>query len=402
MADPAYDDCSPRSRAHAISQLTALVSAATAELLATVAAADRADDWRADGAIDMPSWLAMHLHLGQDTARDWVRVAHALEAVPAIRAGFAEGSISWDQLVAVTTFATPETDDALADELPSLTAAMTRRLARRHRPRTSADDAAALASRRLRFRPDHEAGGYRLSGFLTAEEGATLRAVIDRRAEAAGPDAATGQWAPLEERRADALVGLALDHHGGPGAADPTIVVVHADAAVVAGAEPGNGEVGERDQVPISAEAVRRLLCDATIEVHLDGPDGTTVGIGRAHHDPPRWLRRRILRRDHGTCRFPGCDRPIRHLHHIRWWQRDHGRTDADNLCGLCWHHHHLVHEGGWTITGNPEGTLTFTAPDGHSPPERPPPLDPDVRRRIAQRYPLDPDPPSSRESPRP
>ena len=303
MATTAYDDCSPRSRAHAIGQLTSLVSAATAELLATVAAADRAEDWRVDGAIDMASWLAMHLHLGQDTAGDWVRVARALEELPAIRVAFAEGSISWDQVVAVTKFATPETDDA-----------------------------GAHANRRLRFRPDHDAGGYRLSGFLTAEEGATLKAVIDKRAETVGPDAATGEWASLEERRADALVDLALDHHRSPGAADPTIVVVHADAAVIAGVEPGNGEVGERDQVPISAEAVRRLLCDATVEVHLDGPDGTTVGIGRAHHDPPRWLRRRILRRDHGTCRFPGCDRPIRHVHHIRWWQRDQGRTDADNL----------------------------------------------------------------------
>src|SRR5690606_5699479 len=64
-------------------------------------------------------------------------------------------------------------------------------------------------------------------------------------------------------------------------------------------------------------------------------------------------------------CRFPGCQRQIRHLHHIAWWTRDDGPTDAPNLAGLCWAHHRLVHEGGWTIEGNADGRLEFISPVG-------------------------------------
>jgi hypothetical protein len=116
----------------------------------------------------------------------------------------------------------------------------------------------------------------------------------------------------------------------------------------------------------------------------VDGPDGTTVGIGRADRSIPRWLRRRIRRRDGGCCQFPGCGRRIRQVHHIRHWTRDEGPTDAWNLCGLCWYHHRVVHEGGWTIQGNADGELTFRSPYGKVLRSRPQPLKSDVRSRAA------------------
>jgi hypothetical protein len=48
------------------------------------------------------------------------------------------------------------------------------------------------------------------------------------------------------------------------------------------------------------------------------------------------------------------------------------------NLKDYCWWHHHVVlHELGWTLTANPDGTSRVTSPDGktihsHSPPSRP------------------------------
>ncbi len=43
-----------------------------------------------------------------------------------------------------------------------------------------------------------------------------------------------------------------------------------------------------------------------------------------------------------------------------------------DTLAYLCWQHHHAVHEGGWTVTGNADHQLTFTSPNGHPYPSRP------------------------------
>jgi len=405
MAAPAYDHCSGMSRAHAIEQLSALSCATTVEMLAVIAAADAAEDWRVDGTTDMASWLAMALRLSVGTARTWVRVARALEELPRLRALFADGTISWDQIAAATTFATPELDEWLAEILPTMNAAQVEALARRRRVRKPKDATEAYRERHFRRRRDHDAGGYRYSGFLPAEQAAFLNAVLDRKAEHRGPDPITGEWDPHDRRCADALVEMArAEHHVDPGP-DPHLVVVHVDDEVLDGTVEGNAEI---DGIPVPAETARRIACDAAIEHNVEGPDGTCVGIARAHHDPPRWLRRRIHRREDGTCRFPGCGRKIRQVHHIAWWGRDHGTTDSHNLCGLCWEHHHLVHEGGWSITGNADGELTFTSPCGRSASERPPPLDREVRRRIAdaldlqhlRRDPTDDEP--TRPAPRP
>ena len=43
-----------------------------------------------------------------------------------------------------------------------------------------------------------------------------------------------------------------------------------------------------------------------------------------------------------------------------------------DKLALLCTHHHHLVHEGGWSVRRTQEGHLAFTAPDGRALPPLP------------------------------
>jgi hypothetical protein len=48
----------------------------------------------------------------------------------------------------------------------------------------------------------------------------------------------------------------------------------------------------------------------------------------------------------------------------MQHWTRD-GPTDASNLIGVCWHHHHLLHEGGWNANGNADGHITLIGPHG-------------------------------------
>ncbi len=144
----------------------------------------------------------------------------------------------------------------------------------------------------------------------------------------------------------------------------------------------------------LSAEAARRLACDARVETVAEAPDGSTVGIGRAARTVPPWLGRQARHRDQG-CRFPGCERTRWvHLHHLVHWA-DGGRTDLDSLVSLCGHHHRLVHEGGWRLAGHPDRLLTFLRPNGQPFRAGPEPLQPRVRNRLVEPLlPSRPDPP--------
>lgn len=386
----------------AAEQMAALASAAHAELLDLIAAVDRKGSWRDDGATSTTAWVVEILRVSFATAKEWVRVARALEELPCVRAAFADGVLSWDQVRPATVFLDPADDEDAARDLPGLTAAQIEERARFHRVRRRAEAREASRLRAFTWRKDVDTGGFRYRGFLPAEEGAVLNAALEQRADRMGRDAVTGLWDHVDRRCADALVEMARDDlaaHPGP---DPTVVVVHVDADVVDGTAEGNGSI---DGIPVPVDTVRRLLCDSKIEFSVDGPDGTCVGIGRAGREPPRWLRRRCLRRD-GTCRFPGCDRRIRQIHHIQHWSQG-GVTDSWNLAGLCWEHHHLVHEGGWTIEGDADGELTFVCPFGIRRASRPRPLDRNVRRRIqeatgADLHADDDLPPTGTDPPRP
>ena len=142
--------------------------------------------------------------------------------------------------------------------------------------------------------------------------------------------------------------------------------------------------------IPLFMSAGRRLLCNCTLSTvvfHGTQP----IDLGRQARLPTRAQRRALAIRDDG-CQFPGCDRDLRwcDAHHILHWL-DHGPTDIDNLVLLCRYHHHLVHEGGFTLTGLVSEGLEFRRPDGslitsprtgppslfHLPTTRPPPKPP-------------------------
>ena len=50
-------------------------------------------------------------------------------------------------------------------------------------------------------------------------------------------------------------------------------------------------------------------------------------------------------------------------------------RPASPHLCALCPRHQHLKHDSGWTLTGDPEGTLIWTSPTGHRYTSEPEPL---------------------------
>ena len=62
---------------------------------------------------------------------------------------------------------------------------------------------------------------------------------------------------------------------------------------------------------------------------------------------------------------LPGCGpRLFTHAHHVVWWEGG-GRTDLDNLVLVCSFHHKLVHEYGWSLERDPDGTVRRFRADG-------------------------------------
>ena len=111
---------------------------------------------------------------------------------------------------------------------------------------------------------------------------------------------------------------------------------------------------------------MRRLLCDCEVlPVVLDGC-GEVLDEGRSKRTATR-RQRRALRAMHRTCAHPDCTVGFGacRIHHVRWWSEHTGPTDIDNLLPLCERHHHLVHEGGWTLTMTPDRVATWLLPDG-------------------------------------
>ena len=101
----------------------------------------------------------------------------------------------------------------------------------------------------------------------------------------------------------------------------------------------------------------RELRVAAVARRGLGPPDASST------YRPGVKLDRFVRARDR-RCRFPGCRNRVHDVHHITHWAAG-GTTAVDNGCLLCTVHHQHVHERGWTVTGNPNATLTFTSPTG-------------------------------------
>ena len=143
-------------------------------------------------------------------------------------------------------------------------------------------------------------------------------------------------------------------------------LIIHAPIELLVGLAPAT-EAGVAEIAglgPVETDVLRRLACDAEIDLSVESREGCILDQGRARRDPTTAQRIEIARRDKG-CRFPGCNfTEFTDVHHIRHWVKG-GETNLDNLVTLCDRHHKAVHELGWSLVGNPNTVLSFTSPRG-------------------------------------
>ena len=362
-----------------LTELAGHLNAAEHRFLVLVAEFDRREGW-ADGATrSCAHWLGWKCGIEMGAARERVRVARALEALPAIGAAMARGELSYSKVRALTRVATEQTEDTLLMIALHGTAQHVEAVVRGYRRASRAGEleleARQHAGRALRWWHDED-GALVLQARLTAEGGAivlrALQAGMEGDVPAGTPDPrhvpAGTPTAPAEpadthaQRRADALVrlaerGLAAGERAPSGAARP-LLVVHVDAATLAADAPGRS--GPQHGPVLAAETVRRLGCDASLQAIVHDARGRVLDVGRRTRSIPAPIGRALEARDAG-CRYPGCTERHRvDAHHVRHWAHG-GATRLSNLVLLCRRHHRRVHEGGAAVRMTDDGVAVFT-----------------------------------------
>ena len=378
-----------------IAELSARIDAAIYELLVRIRRFDELGGW--SGATSYPQWLSWRANLAPGTAREYVRVAHALADLPKTSDALRRGQISYSKVRAITRVATAATEDRLLHLARQSTAADLERIARAwrlcDRQQEGREDAKRRRNQELSIYPDVD-GMFVVRGLLTPEVGAVVRRAIEAASEQLYQEAKDAEPKNVEKespacRRADALgliaeSALAAKLDTGT-AGDRYQVVVHVDpetlrddvSAETSGATDGPSEnnsgrglasagqaaLEEAGGIRVSAETSRRVACDAGKVVMRHDAKGNVLDVGRKTRTVSPALRRALESRDQ-HCRFPGCEARRCDAHHVKHWA-DGGTTKLDNLVLLCRRHHRAVHEEGFGLTLDAEGQPRFTRPNG-------------------------------------
>ncbi len=355
---PSLTQSSNEILADNISKLAAHIHAATYRFLVMVREFDQREAWADMGARSCAHWLNWRCGINVHTAREKLRVAHALVDLDKISAAFERGELSYSKIRAVTRIANRDNESILLNIALSGTAAQLERLVRCEL-RTEREDQietrtqTAFEQREFGWRTDED-GSVVFFGRLPAELAEHVIGAINATSghvpEETSPTAKT--------RRADALVAMADQGCQG------YEVMLH----VPAGTSFWTNSSENSGTIP--AQAAKRLCCGAAIVPVTEDEQGNVLDIGRRTRKIPGAIRRALDIRDKSTCRFPGCTHTnFLQGHHIKHWAQC-GKTCLDNLVLLCWHHHHLMHEGGFScrfVKGRQKNDagIVFTRPDG-------------------------------------
>lgn len=349
-----------------ILNLCTRINAATYELLVMIREFDERVGFLQWGLHNCAEWLAWRCDLTMTTAREKVRVAHALKHLPLISSAFSAGELSYSKVREITRVATRDNEQSLLEFALRHTAVT---VAERCRELRCGSDASigtaerAWANRSLRVRRDRERSMMTITVDLPLDSGELLEKALDKARDdeiLEIPDLVDTSWSV---RQADALINVVSEYLSGKRgeSSDNYLVTIHVDESALA---RGDG----RAAVPI--ESVKRHCCDGHAVVITETSEGEPLGIGRKSRIVPKGIERAVRARDNNTCCFPGC-RNSRFLdcHHIEHWA-DGGETAVDKLMLLCTRHHTLVHEGGFSIRKDFLDNWTFFRPDGIAVPQ--------------------------------
>ncbi|MEZ5167683.1 MAG: DUF222 domain-containing protein [Acidimicrobiales bacterium] len=295
-----------------------------------------------------------------------------IEAIPEIGDALATGDISAAHVDTLAVAAERTSVDAVAgSDLLGVAKAEPADAMRSHvtdfvRRSADADHAARLDHQRrnrraVLFHRDMGVLHAEFDDLTFAQVRAAIDAETDRLYHHDGGRDHAGEVRTPQQRRADAIAAL-LTHQAGRSAAAGTkttrppavrnqmLIVAHIDGAAEL---PGIG--------PLPRSEVDRLACISDLYGLVFDTDGRPLWHGDRVQlaDDNQW---RMLIAHDGGCIACAAHPSQCQAHHITWRRHD-GPTDIENLVLVCAHHHHLIHDKGWTLHQQPDSTWTLHPP---------------------------------------
>lgn len=349
-----------------IEKIAAADAAFWAEKVSVVQAVLRRRLFEIDGSTSVGDWVAERFRLSARSARLLCRVARRLIELPELQGALEDGELDWEKVVALSRFVTPDNvEDWIADaaglSVDTLEACARRHWAEQRRKNEEEEEKPEPDRNCLRYFARPDSGRVSFWGDLVGDDACRFLTVIDHIARNECEPGDSEERDPWEVRCGDALaiiIGAAL----GGLSRDRATVNVHLDAeAWMTGGAEGEMSMMAPFEFGLTPTTLERLLCDARLRLVFDDDSGTYVTHTDAAHPPPA-MEQAVLRRD-VHCVIKGCRRRHGQIHHIVWRSKG-GLTRLSNLVFVCWHHHRLIHDHGWKLTGQ-AGALTWRRPDG-------------------------------------
>ncbi len=351
-----------RSAVKAIQAAQDALEVAKAQLLADV---ETSRDYELDGASSITTWARRELRLEAGQTKKLTRSASAMTMLPAVAEAAEAGRIGVDH-VAVFAYGLKhigidtirEAQEWLLpvaeDHEPSVLRQVVRQLREAVYP-DSLDESWAKGMARQDFQVNPVPEGWHVNGFLNTTTGGKLKSVLD----ALGAPRDADDDRPGAERRVDALdVMLTTILESGL----PSDKGIRPQLSVLVDARgPSTTLAGFG---PIGPKLVDYLSCLSDLTPITTGDQSQVLNVGRTRRHANRQQRRAILARQGGVCAAPGCSNTHLEIHHITWWSRG-GRTDLDDMVGLCVRCHHLVHRELLNVTAEGNGQVTFSTKSG-------------------------------------
>ncbi|MBA0046656.1 HNH endonuclease signature motif containing protein [Mycobacteroides sp. LB1] len=198
---------------------------------------------------------------------------------------------------------------------------------------------------------------------------ATHAVALDKRLDLLADSVCPADPRTKAQRRADAVGALTrgLDQMrctcGRPDCAGRDV----ADVAVLVNVVVNQSTLDGHDDVPAHVPGFGVLAAEHARAAAVGGRTRTLTDSRSAGYRPSSGLAAFVRSRDQ-LCRFPGCEAAADRTdidHTVPW--ASGGLTTGSNLKALCRKHHLLKTFGNWTEVQEPDGTVVWKAPTGHT-----------------------------------